>query len=165
MLPAQTPPPIFNMWMCVGLIISSLPALAAGQVSASRDRDKRQGSIITLAVCCFVYHACDSVTDSGITASRPLQVFSPWGILAGAFFVASMACTLFAIKLLGLSTASGVWCGTAGAHTAGPHLMMLHSLSHVQQAAAPPQLPGRCSDIRHAFRHAPDAWAATLQWW
>ena len=42
------------------------------------------------------------------------QEFTPWGFLAGAFFVVSMAATLFAIKLLGLSTASGVWCGTAG---------------------------------------------------
>ena len=33
MLPEQTPPPIFNLWMCCGILISSAPALAAGQVS------------------------------------------------------------------------------------------------------------------------------------
>lgn len=31
-LPLQVPPPIFNFWMCVGILISSAPALAAGQV-------------------------------------------------------------------------------------------------------------------------------------
>ena len=48
------------------------------------------------------------------------QEFTPWGFLAGAFFVVSMASTLFAIKMLGLSTASGVWCGTAGEFDAPP---------------------------------------------
>lgn len=43
-----------------------------------------------------------------------MQVFTPFGILSGAFFVASMANTIFAIKYLGLSTAAGLWSGTAG---------------------------------------------------
>ena len=43
-----------------------------------------------------------------------IQEFTAWGLLSGAFFVISMASTLFAINLLGLSTASGVWCGIAG---------------------------------------------------
>ena len=43
-----------------------------------------------------------------------MQEFTAWGLLSGAFFVISMASTLFAINLLGLSTASGVWCGIAG---------------------------------------------------
>ena len=45
---------------------------------------------------------------------RGMQEFTAWGLLSGAFFVISMASTLFAINLLGLSTASGVWCGIAG---------------------------------------------------
>lgn len=41
------------------------------------------------------------------------QVFTPYGLISGAFFVLSMACTLFAIQRLGLSSAAGIWCGTA----------------------------------------------------
>lgn len=40
-------------------------------------------------------------------------MFTPWGMLSGAFFVASTGCTFVAIDLLGISVASAVWCGTA----------------------------------------------------
>ncbi|CAL8469312.1 g8853 [Coccomyxa elongata] len=68
---AQVPPPIFNLWTCIGIIISSLPFL-------------------------FLH-----------------PVFAPLGILSGVFFVLSMASTIFAIQFLGLSTAAGLWSGTA----------------------------------------------------
>ncbi|KAK9908027.1 hypothetical protein WJX75_001764 [Coccomyxa subellipsoidea] len=68
---AEVPPPIFNFWTCIGIIISSLPFL-------------------------FLH-----------------QVFTPLGLLSGVFFVISMACTIFAIQFLGLSSAAGLWCGTA----------------------------------------------------
>ena len=58
--------------------------------------------------CIYALHALQ------LPRGRSPQEFTPWGFLAGAFFVVSMASTLFAIQLLGLSTASGVWCGTAG---------------------------------------------------
>ena len=52
-----------------------------------------------------------------------MQVFTPWGLLSGTFFVFSMIFTLFAIQNLGLSSASGLWCGTAGAPCAFHHLL------------------------------------------
>ncbi|GAB4821871.1 hypothetical protein N2152v2_008917 [Parachlorella kessleri] len=42
-----------------------------------------------------------------------LQVLTAWGLLSGALFVSSAANTFIAIKHLGLSVASGIWCGTA----------------------------------------------------
>lgn len=55
------------------------------------------------------------------TGCAPWQVFAPLGVLSGVFFVVSMASTIFAIQFLGLSTAAGLWSGTAGMiSTAGP---------------------------------------------
>lgn len=42
-----------------------------------------------------------------------MQVFTPWGLLSGLLFTASTANTFAAIHHLGLSVASGVWCGVA----------------------------------------------------
>jgi hypothetical protein len=42
-----------------------------------------------------------------------VQVFTAWGLLSGALFVAATANTFIAIHYLGLSVASGLWCGTA----------------------------------------------------
>jgi len=44
---------------------------------------------------------------------RAAQVFTALGLISGAFFVLSMANTLFAVDKLGLSSAAGIWCGTA----------------------------------------------------
>ena len=44
---------------------------------------------------------------------RAFQGFTPWGLLSGVLFVTATAFTFYAIRLLGLSVASGVWCGTA----------------------------------------------------
>lgn len=50
----------------------------------------------------------------GLTGMRGgTQVFTPWGLLAGLLFVLSTAHAFFAISKLGLSSASGIWCGTA----------------------------------------------------
>lgn len=42
-----------------------------------------------------------------------LQVFTSWGLLSGSLFVASTVNTFAAIQVLGLSVASGIWCGVA----------------------------------------------------
>jgi len=44
---------------------------------------------------------------------RYWQVFTPWGLLSGLFFVLSMAITFLAIARLGLGSATGIWSGTA----------------------------------------------------
>ena len=61
-----------------------------------------------------------------------MQVFSWWGVLSGGLFVASSASAITAISLIGLSAASGVWCGTAvlvsfsfGVLVAGDHVERL----------------------------------------
>eukprot|EP00884_Botryococcus_braunii_P004675 jgi/Botrbrau1/14208/Bobra.0291s0013.1 len=41
------------------------------------------------------------------------RVFTPWGLLSGLLFVLSTANAFFAISKMGLSSASGIWCGTA----------------------------------------------------
>lgn len=41
------------------------------------------------------------------------QVFTWYGVLSGILFVASSAHAVTAIALVGLATATGVWCGTA----------------------------------------------------
>ncbi|KAK9822636.1 hypothetical protein WJX81_002024 [Elliptochloris bilobata] len=69
---AEVSPPNFNLWLCLGIILSSLPLLAV----------------------------------------EP-RVFTVYGLASGALFTLSMACTLFAIQRLGLSSAAGIWCGTA----------------------------------------------------
>lgn len=45
--------------------------------------------------------------------SPPPQVFSWWGLLSGALFVGSAANAVTAIALIGVSAATGVWCGVA----------------------------------------------------
>jgi glucose uptake protein GlcU len=41
------------------------------------------------------------------------QVFSAWGLLGGALFVISTANAVTAVSLIGVSAATGVWCGVA----------------------------------------------------
>ena len=64
-----------------------------------------------------------------LTVHLVRQVFTAWGLLSGALFVSSAANTFIAIKHLGLSVASGIWCGTAilvsffyGVGVAGDHV-------------------------------------------
>ena len=96
---AQVPPAIFNFWTCVGIVLSSLPVLAVHWVSAF-----------------LASHPVANFRDWRLTHPvHRMQVFTPWGLLSGTFFVFSMIFTLFAIQNLGLSSASGLWCGTAGA--------------------------------------------------
>ncbi|PSC71282.1 sugar transport [Micractinium conductrix] len=60
------------------------------------------------------YWMAEGVAVSGLLLlAVPPRVFSWHGVLSGVLFVASSANAVTAISLIGLSAATGVWCGTA----------------------------------------------------
>ena len=60
------------------------------------------------------YWVAEGVGVSGLLfLAAPPRVFSWLGMLSGMLFVASAANAVTAIGLIGLSAASGLWCGTA----------------------------------------------------
>jgi glucose uptake protein GlcU len=76
------------------------------------------------------YWVAEGVGVAGLLfLAVPPRVFSWLGMLSGALFVASAANAVTAIGLIGLSAASGLWCGTAvlvsfayGVLVAGDHV-------------------------------------------
>lgn len=64
----------------------------------------------------MTYWLCEGVVISGaVVLAFPPRVFTLWGLLSGIVFVVSSCFSVTAINLIGVSAATGVWCGVAAA--------------------------------------------------
>lgn len=119
-------PLVMNYWMAEGLGISGLLLLAVPNRVGRPQPVRVSGSLWNLFVTTPGPGAqlhCTAVYDRPTARGSPLsgadteppsrQVFTWYGVLSGALFVASSAHAVTAISLVGLAAATGVWCGTA----------------------------------------------------
>ncbi|EIE21698.1 hypothetical protein COCSUDRAFT_43352 [Coccomyxa subellipsoidea C-169] len=95
-----------------GFFVAVLAALFNGTFGIFSKIKRVQDAEVSPPI--FNFWTCIGIIISSLPFLFVHQVFTPLGILSGVFFVISMACTIFAIQFLGLSTAAGLWSGTAG---------------------------------------------------
>jgi len=115
-------PHVFNFWACVGIVLTTVPVTAVVGLRVSQGSRHCRGGP---AASCRLARSSDARARPADLApmhavaiyappppppgGAPAQCTTPAGLISGALFVASTACTFGAIQQLGLSLASGIW--------------------------------------------------------
>ncbi|KAL4859306.1 hypothetical protein ACK3TF_001045 [Chlorella vulgaris] len=93
-----------------GLLLAALSAICNGSFAVITKLPETKN----IPPLILNFWMAEGVGLSGILLlALPSRVFSAWGLLGGALFVISTANAVTAVSLIGVSAATGVWCGVA----------------------------------------------------
>lgn len=95
-----------------GILFAILSAIANGTFTVfSKIYFVKRAAVDPLL---FTFWACVGIVGSSLVSLvRVRFIWTPQGLLSGIFFALSTANAFRAVKLIGMSVGTGIWCGTA----------------------------------------------------
>lgn len=95
-----------------GILFAILSAIANGTFTVFSKIDFVKRAAVDPLL--FTFWACVGIVGSSLVSLvRVRFIWTPQGLLSGIFFALSTANAFRAVKLIGMSVGTGIWCGTA----------------------------------------------------